>query len=212
MSIKIAVITDLHFSEDKNQNIPARQGDLADVFLLRTVHRLNRYIKPDVTLILGDLLDEPDHPNSIELLQRLKAICDKLESPYIAIPGNHDPAPSKFYSVFDEVPDFTDIKGVRFIPFLDNEAPGYNAKRSIEDIAKLAKARDSFEGQIICLHHVPLFPPGKSKSPYNYTNAEEIIEEMSCNGANLAISGHYHKGVDLINTGGISFLTAPALC
>ena len=212
MSIKIAVIADLHFSEDTNPAIPARQGHLADIFLLRTIHRLNRYIKPDVTLILGDLLDEPDHPNSIELLQKLKTLCDKLESPYIAIPGNHDPVASTFYSVFDEGPNFTDIKGVRFLPFLDNEAPGYNASRSDIDIAKFARARKSFEGQIVSLHHVPLFPLGKSKSPYNYLNAEEIIAEMSSNGANLAISGHFHEGFDVLESDGISFFTAPALC
>jgi len=212
MSIKIVVIADLHFSENKNHAAPSRRGEFADIFLLRAVHRLNRFIKPDIVLFMGDMINEPDKPNSLGLLKELKSICDKLETPYIVIPGNHDPEPGEFYSVFEKATDFIDVKGVRFIPFIDNEEPGYNASRSKKNMQILRKAGNSFDGQIVCLQHVPLFPPEMSDCPHHYINAEKIIGSMKKYGANLAISGHYHKGMELLESDGISYLTAPAFC
>ena len=54
--VKIGVITDIHYGD--KISISARQGQIGDILLLRTVHRLNRMIKPDITLILGDILDD----------------------------------------------------------------------------------------------------------------------------------------------------------
>ena len=58
MSCRIAVITDIHYCVTP-PNVAARQGQWGAVLLRRTIERLNRYVKPDVTVVLGDLVDDP---------------------------------------------------------------------------------------------------------------------------------------------------------
>lgn len=212
MFLKIAVIADLHYSEKANLLIPERHGDYADIFLLRAVHRINRFIKPDLVLILGDLINDPLGEKALDYLRHLKNITDLLKMPVMLIPGNHDPAPDKFYTVFSKAPDFFDINGYRIMTFLDREEPGYNASRSQEDIRKMDANSRNFKGGVISVQHVPLFDPGSNGCPYNYTNAEEIISLMKKNDIRLSISGHYHTGFDLISSGNVSFTAAPAFC
>jgi putative hydrolase len=210
MAAKIVILTDLHL--DDTPSLTARRGDIAKVLLLRAVHHINRFIKPDITLILGDLIDRGDTPNATDLFHRLRKITDLIESPTIILPGNHDGNPDTFYTVFDRPADHLDIAGVRFIPFIDPEEPGYNARRTDRDLDRMANARQNFDGPLVALQHVPLFPPGLSDCPYNYTNANDIIAAMKHQGYPLAISGHYHNGMPPIRSDGITFLAAPALC
>lgn len=210
MEVKIAVIADTH--SDNDTAISGRRVEIADILFLRAVHRLNRMIKPDVTLVLGDLIDRGGGPGAAEQLQRMGEIVDLLKSPTIAIPGNHDGDPDEFYRFFERPGDFIDIKGIRFVPFLDPEEPGYNARRTPSDLERMARARTGFDGSIISVQHVPLFPPGMSNCPYNFTNVDEVIQIMRKHGICLAVSGHFHPGMDLIRSEGMGFVAAPALC
>ncbi len=209
--IRIAIIADLHRQTYDPGGAAQRQGYFADIFLLRTVHRLNRFIRPDVTLVLGDLLDEPNAGRAARLLAGLRRILDLLESPCIVLPGNHDPAPDVFYRTMPRPPEQMDVQGVRLLPFADQQTEGYNARRSAPDIARLAAARRDFNGPIVTVQHVPLSPPGRSACPYNYANAPDIISAMRAQGINFAISGHYHRGMELADAG-MTFIAAPALC
>ena len=210
--MKIGVISDVHFDQTAAPALAARRSDVADVLFLRAVHRLNRMVLPDVTLLLGDLIDCGDTPAAREHLEHLREIADLIEGPLIVIPGNHDGDPETFYSVFEKPPAVRDVNDVRFAPFVDPEEPGYNARRTPRDLARMAEARAGFSGPIASVQHVPLFPPGASECPFHYTNADEVIATMRCHGIALAISGHYHPGMDLVRTEGLSFLAAPALC
>ena len=209
--VRIAVISDLHRQSYDLGGAAQHQGYFADVFLLRAVHRLNRFIRPDITLVLGDLLNEPDTRRTEHLLAGQQQILALLDSPCIVLPGNHDPAPEVFYRIMPRPPEWIDVKGVRFLPFIDQQTAGFNAQRSTPDILRLAAARRDFDGPIVSIQHVPLFPPGLSDCPYNYTNAPEIISAMRAYGINFAISGHYHEGMEVTDSG-ITFIAAPALC
>ena len=208
--VKIGVITDIHYGD--KISISARQGQIGDILLLRTVHRLNRMIKPDITLILGDILDDPDSRKSGERLAKMQEILNLLESPWMAIPGNHDPVEDRFYKVIDRPPVFMDIKGVRFVPFIDPEELGWNAKRLPENIEKMKKVRSNHDGPIVAFQHVPLFPPNKSDCCYNYTNIDEVLEAIWANNFTLSIGGHYHAGTELIRDGNHSFVVGKSLC
>ena len=211
--MKAVLIADLHFDRFTNAAIPERRGDSADILLLRTVHRVNRFIKPDIVLVAGDFIDKPSSPEAPGLLSELKAILDKLDCPYIAIPGNHDPAPDIFYSIFKRPDAFTDVGGIRIVSFpFDREEPGYNAIRSPLDIKLMEEARKGFSGSLVSFQHVPLFPPGFTDCPYNYTNAEDIIKVMKSCGISFSFAGHYHKGFTNARKDSISFTAAPALC
>ncbi len=207
--MKIGVLTDIHFGSDI---CDVRRRTIADMLLLRAVHRLNRFVRPDVTLVLGDVVDRGEASDASDRRRVLRAFLDNLKSPWIAIPGNHDGDADAFYKDFPRPGEVVDLAGVRFLPFLDREEPGYNASRTASDIARFAAARSNFAGPIVALQHCCLAPPGLSHDPYNYLNAPEIIAAMRRHGVMLSVSGHNHDGGDPIVDGGVTFVTAPGLC
>lgn len=212
MKIKIAVVSDTHYEPRGNSECPERRGEIADILLLRAVQRINRAIRPDITVILGDIHNAGGTPEGLSQLEQIRAIAALLKSPWLIIPGNHDATPDLFYSVFPRPAETTDVNGVRFVTFLDPEESGFNARRTSHDLERMSMARAGWHGAIVMLQHVSLFPPGRSDCPYNYLNADDIIAAMRQNGIALAISGHYHEGLGLINDQGVNFLAAPALC
>ena len=212
MKTKVVVLTDLHFSKSANPAIPARKGEFADVLLLRAVHRLNRYIKPDLVFVGGDLINYPGCEDRLELLSELKKTIDLIEAPAIVIRGNHDPEKDVFESVMGEQVDYLDINGIRFAAFDDPEEPGYNASRTKDDLDRMRKLGAEFDGPLVSLQHVPLFPKKAEVCSYNYTNADEIIEIMRKTNYVAALSGHYHAGIELFDYEGISYFAGRALC
>jgi histidinol phosphatase-like PHP family hydrolase/predicted phosphodiesterase len=207
--LKIAIISDIHAPGGNPEN-PQIRGELAEMLLLRAINRFNRWIKPDVAIICGDLVDGNDNDVARLWLENIKQILEKLNCPYIAVRGNHDPSADYFYRIFERK-EQVDIGGVRFLIFDDTQEPGFNASRSSEQIARFKNARADFNGPIISVQHVPLFEPGTSDCPYNYLNAEQIIAEMKKYKIFMSVSGHYHKGMGHVESGGINFIAAPAV-
>jgi histidinol phosphatase-like PHP family hydrolase/calcineurin-like phosphoesterase family protein len=205
--IKMAIISDLHYGHGGEVNLDG--SDISEFTLARVIQRLNRLIKPDISLFLGDIV-HAEH-NAAKCLQAVQAELSKLESPYIIIPGNHDPEPEQFYNYFERPADIVEFKGFRFLPFIDKEEPEFNASRSIQDIERFAHARNDFSGHIIALQHVCLYPPGKFDSHYNYTNSAQIVDAMQESNVLLSISGHVHSGYSDYSYGASTFCTAPAL-
>lgn len=186
-----------------------RKGDRGAELLQRTVDRLNNQIKPDVTVILGDLVDDPDADDATELLGELREIIEQLDSPWLAIKGNHDPADT-FYNVIGRV-ECLDINGVRLVAFDDPERPGFNACREPAELQRMAACAAGHDGPIIALQHVPVGEP-RVDAPHGYTNAAEVLDAMRQHGYTLAISGHSHAGVPLRDHAGVTTLVVPALC
>ncbi len=230
MKIRIAIVTDIHSVRDRplvaavpirgvsngihapgSDNQPQRRGELAENLLLRVVNRFNRWIKPDITIVGGDIVDGRDSGIACDWLAKIRQLLDKLICPYVVVRGNHDPSADYFYKVFDKI-DRIDVGAYRFVIFDDPEEPDFCASRITAELQRFRFARTDHSGPVISVQHVPLFPPGMSDCPYNYTNAEQIIAEMRKYGIFLSISGHYHKGVDLIRSEGVNFITAPAIC
>ncbi len=207
MKIKIAVISDTHFSSTPGVAIPERKKDFGDIFLNRAVHRINRFIKPDITLLLGDLVDDAQKQD----LEVVKKVTDGLQGPKLIIPGNHDGNHTQFFDVFPKLPDYLDVAGYRFVPFCDADAPDYNATRSEQDLERMKRVRRGYNGPIITLQHVPLLPAGSREYPYNLTNAETALQIMKEENIQWVIAGHYHSGFQL-QDGQFTSIAAPALC
>jgi histidinol phosphatase-like PHP family hydrolase/calcineurin-like phosphoesterase family protein len=210
MKVRIAAISDIHAAGCCA--VSSMRGDIADVLLLRAVHYVNRLIKPDVTLVLGDIVDDGFSPSAQTYLRQAGKTLQLLHSPFLVIPGNHDGDSDSFYRVFPHPDECVAVKGVRFLVFLDPQEPGFNARRTDADLGRIKAARIDYSGSLISVQHVPLFPPGASDCPYNFTNAERVISVMKSCGVALAISGHYHRGMALLKADNVSFVAAPALC
>jgi histidinol phosphatase-like PHP family hydrolase len=211
--MRLAVISDTHYQPDRSAAVGPRRGGIADLLLLRAVHRLNRFVRPDLVVVLGDLVNDGTLAAADEHWQTLRRILDLLKPPWLALPGNHDGDPARFFRHFPPLPAALDTAGVRFIPFLDPEEPAWNARRESAALQRMAGARsDGWRGPVVMLQHVPLFPPGLHACPYNYVNAPQVVDEMERDGITLAVGGHYHAGFDLLRRGPLYFAAAPALC
>ena len=209
--MRLAVLADIHYATLASP-VGSRRCDVSDILLLRAVHRLNRYLRPDLVVLLGDLINDGDGPQAELELGRLQRCVELLDAPVLVLPGNHDPAPERFYQTMPRPAPAVDHAGIRVLSFLDAERPGYNAHRSEQDLARLRCEANRESGPLVCLQHVPLFPPGLHDCPYNYTNAADIISASCSAGVSLVISGHYHRGIPLIEQDGVRYLAAPALC
>ena len=204
----IAVLTDSHYGE---VSVAERRGDIADILLQRAVHRLNDQVHPDVTVVLGDMASV-DSAADGERLKRVAKCLRDLEGPVIVLPGNHDGPVEDFYRVFERPPDVCDVAGIRFLPFLDRDEPGYQASRPPEALDRFRLAREGFAGPIVALQHVPVVPPGSDVSPYNHLDAGAIIDAMTTADVALSLSGHLHTGHAPVTAGPTCLVTAPALC
>lgn len=205
--MNIAILSDLHFTKHVSSAIPERQGTLSDILLLRTVRRLNRYVKPDLTILAGDLLEDP---HDVELLTELAAILKQLDSPVLVIPGNHDPAAELFYQYLPKPEEHLDLHGFRFVTFLDRETAGYCSVRSKEEIQRLAAHCQKFPGRVISIQHTPVFENAAAPSPFHADNAQEIFSAAK---PLLMISGHYHPGFEpVLSKNGTFSCAVPALC
>ena len=205
-----AVISDIHLDLSGRPPIGSREFDLGNLMVERLVHRLNRFITPDITIFLGDLVDEGEGATALEHYTHLKTQVDRINSPTLVIPGNHDgPA---FDEVFGRPAEITDCVGVRFVACIDPEEPGYNARRLPGEFDLMNRARRGHSGPIVLLQHVPVVPKSGHSCPYNYLNIDQILTEMKRSNIGLALSGHYHTGIDRIEHEGMIFHTVAALC
>jgi len=211
MNCRVAILSDVHFDAG-DCDVEERRYSRGKALLTEAVHFVNEHIAPDLALVLGDLVDAGDTDEGRQCLREVRPAVELLEAPLLVIPGNHDPAPEFFYREFEPLPPWLDAGGVRFVPFVDPEAPEFNAYRPLSSLKRFEEAREGFKGPIVSVQHVPLFEPGSCDCPYNYTNAEEILSVMRAHGVAYAISGHWHRGVELVHAGGVVSIVNPALC
>ncbi|MFA9478884.1 metallophosphoesterase [Phycisphaerales bacterium AB-hyl4] len=210
MAFTFAILTDLHYGDPGP--LAERRGELAAVLLQRTVERLNRFVKPHLVVVLGDLLNHPEVERATEDLHELRSILDGLACPYLAIPGNHDFAPAQFYDVMPEPEAITQIDDVRLLCFADREEPGCHARRTEADLVRLRSARhDGFSGSLVTLQHVPVMPRGQELI-YSYTNLDDVLAASTEARVTLNLGGHCHQNSGLVHADGTYHLAVEALC
>ena len=212
--MRIAILSDIHYSSVEHKTCNIRETGAADTILRRAVFRLNRLIKPDLTILAGDLVNRGDAPYGAHDMQIIADQLKELHSQVIVIPGNHDGSVENFYKYFPQPERIVESGGIRFVVNpADPEQPGYNAWRAPDDIALIARARHDFNGPIITLQHTPCFPANTSDCPYNYINSAEINAAEAANGVLLSISGHHHTGFKPYRAAnGVTYFASPALC
>ena len=208
--MKIAALSDIHFETPGSEDWCY---EAAPEKLRRAVSRINRDLQPDVTLILGDLLEDPGAKDAQVRMDTLHGIFSALVGPWFAIRGNHDVPAEAFHAVFPPPPDVLDLAGGRLLAFpRDPDEPAYMASRSPSELERLAKARENFSGPLVAVQHVPVVPPELALARYNYVNAEEVLAAMQDADVGLSLSGHDHKGFPLTRYGGIWLCAIPPFC
>lgn len=215
-SLTILAISDLHYTGLARQTAqpPQLRGELARTLLKKVFLRLKHMgITPDITLLLGDLIENGmDRHADLDLIS-LHGELTRSGLPFIAIPGNHDGNTPAFNATFDTPPGFHQIKDYGFILYHDLYGESHECVRSESDLALTKEIAKRHPGlPLIAVQHPPIYPAIDSHYPYRPSNAAEIIDSYKKAGVILSLSGHYHKGQKARAHEGVLYHTVPALC
>jgi len=180
-------------------------------------------LKPDVTLISGDLTQRA---REWQFEEAANLIAD-LPQPVLTVPGNHDipldrPL-SRFLRSFAaykadisaDLEPMLDLPGVRIVSI--NTAWPFAFEHGKVRSRSLARAvqrlRDAPDGvlRVVMLHHPLIHPPGARKEPM--PNGEAAARALSDAGADLVLSGHLHTwgaAADMLQEGRRAMLQVSA--
>lgn len=89
--MRFALISDEHFGptayfQGKLRKLTAHAGVLCQAF----VERMNREVKPDLVINLGDVIEDESRPKDLEHYRQFVDILGALECPVLHVAGNHD--------------------------------------------------------------------------------------------------------------------------
>jgi hypothetical protein len=172
----------------------------------------------DLVLCSGDMVDDPAHEASLEDLASLRERFEASGLPYIALPGNHDPDSSGFYTVFARPEETAQYDGIPFWFVTEDHLPAGQdaAVRPAEQVEALGSwLRNLPEDRDLAVvaQHYLIRPLRDTGYRYTYTNARVLQETME--GAEvrvLSISGHYHTGALVLGQDGVDYVAGAAFC
>ena len=190
MSRKIVHISDIHFGR-------------VDPQILDPLVEAVRRIAPDVVVVSGDLTQRARNEEFVAA----RAFLDRLPSPQIVVPGNHDVPLYNVYERFVErlerykryitpelEPCYVDaeiaVLGTNTARSLTWKGGRINA-RQIARIKERLSALDKHVTKIVVTHHPFDLPPGFSES-HLVGGARFAMGHLAECGADLLLAGHMH--------------------
>lgn len=215
-SLTFLAISDLHYTGLTRQTAqqPPLRGELARTLLNKVFLRLTHMgIKPDLTVLLGDLTECGTDRNVDLDLITLHGELTRSGIPVLALPGNHDVDAETFNNFFGTPAGLHEFGGYGFIVFNDSYNEAHECVRSDEALAMTRTIAEKHPGlPLIALQHSPIYPAIDSHYPYRPTNVAEIIDSYQKADVILSLSGHYHKGQKARTHENVFYHTVPALC
>jgi 3',5'-cyclic AMP phosphodiesterase CpdA len=193
---RLAHISDLHF------------GRIDDRVVEALVSELNNE-RPDLVVVSGDLTQGA---RSSEF-RAARRFLDRLQSPWLAVPGNHDISPyhlvQRFFDPFarfrryiqqatepvfhDEEIAIVGINSVRAMLLELNWAHGSLSRGQMERAEERFAAMPPSLFRIVVAHH-PFLPPSDEPTVRTVGRAAEALDCFERAGVKLTLSGHLHRG------------------
>ena len=159
-SLTILAVSDLHYTGLTRQTAqpPDVRGELARILLRKVFLRLEHMgVKPDLTLMLGDLVESGADNNTRLDLLTLHGELTRSGIPFKVIPGNHDVPSETLCEVFDSQPGLFKINGYGLVFFHDNFVAGRDCERTSDDIAMIRKiAAKNPDMPLVAAQHAPV--------------------------------------------------------
>jgi len=215
-SITLLAIADLHYTGLSRQTaqLPQMRGELAQTLLKKVFQRLRHMgVKPDLTLLLGDLVEDGTDRNAQLDLISLHGEMTRSGIPFLAVPGNHDGSMTSLNTLFGSKPGLHEVGGYGFVLFNDSYNEKQECTRSEDDIASIkAIAKERPDLPLIAVQHPPIYPAIDSHYPYRPSNTADIIDSFQKAKVVLSLSGHYHKGQKARAHEGVFYHTVSTLC
>ena len=214
--LTILVIADPHFIGAANHTCAHvdRHTQFGQILLRKALWRLKHLgVKPDLIVLLGDLVDDATKPGAQADWQTLAGEVHKTGIPVLAVPGNHDDDAARFAQVFGCAPGIHLIGDYVFLVFHDERQEGELFHRPADQLDLPARAAAMYPGRpIIALQHHPHDPIIREGYPYHLTNRADVMAGYREAGVCLSLSGHYHASQAAHVVDGVTYATAPALC
>src|SRR6266542_3709897 len=197
--MRFGLISDLHFREAVagEATNPRREGRRVGELLRRCLSELKE-AGAELVVCAGDCVDDERLPGALEDLATVGKLLAEGGLPFIAVPGNHDPAPSAFFEVVPRPARWQRVGGCDFfVCFDDVQVPGSDQSRRSEEVMGEMRRRLSEPGPLtVVVQHYVVYPDHEGPG-YNHTyqNAAEMRAMMEGSPRKvLSVSGHYHRG------------------
>jgi histidinol phosphatase-like PHP family hydrolase len=209
--MNLLVLSDLHYKSDGISKIPERNTKFGIEILKRIKRRIEENI--DVIIIAGDLIDDEKSQISEDDYIEIKKTLDSFNVKKILIaPGNHDRKDEKFFEIFGDYKYYISDEFLFYV-FYDTFYENETGQRSQEEIENFKKfVRENQGKKVIVVQHYIIYPKIESDYPFNLIDCEKIHKIYKENNVFLSISGHLHRGIDIVNHEGIYYFTLPAVC
>lgn len=193
---RLAHISDLHF------------GRTDPVVVEALIAELNAE-RPDLVIVSGDLTQEARTGE----FRAAQIFLNRLSSPWIAVPGNHDISPyhlvQRFFDPFarfrryiqqqtepvwqDEEIAVVGINSARSMLLELNWAHGSLSRGQMERAEARFEAMPASLFRIVVAHH-PFLPPEEEPTVRTVGRSAEALDRFERAGVKLTLSGHLHRG------------------
>jgi len=89
--MKFAILTDIHLGpEGRFRGVLRKMNKDAKIFLDDFIEEMNSNMKPEFTVVLGDLIEDDNEVNDKNNIEYIVKSMQKLDSPVYYVAGNHD--------------------------------------------------------------------------------------------------------------------------
>ena len=193
---RLAHISDLHFGRTDERVVEALVAELNSE-------------RPDLVVVSGDLTQSARSGE----FRAARQFLDRLVSPWIAVPGNHDISPyhlvQRFFDPFarfrrfihpvtepvfqDEEIGLVGINSARAMMLELNWAHGSLKRSQMDRAEERFAAMPSPIFRIVVAHH-PFLPPMDEPTVRTVGRAAEALDRFERAGVKLTLSGHLHLG------------------
>ncbi|MCK5157240.1 MAG: metallophosphoesterase [Spirochaetales bacterium] len=219
MGIRIGYLTDIHLRKEVSGTsiIETRHCRKMAGLLPSALARMCRE-SPDMIVCTGDVLDVSTGPGVDQDLRLCKKFFDDCGTPYVVLPGNHDPLPDDFYRVFPVPEKRLLLNNCELIFFhedacFNGEQSSKRSERSLHTMADILMRAKCCEEATLLFQHYVIYPDRNEGYPHNYQNDDEIRSILEQSDRQLlSISGHYHSGIPMMQKNNVSYFAGRAFC
>jgi 3',5'-cyclic AMP phosphodiesterase CpdA len=89
--MKFSILTDIHLGPEGHFNgVLRKMNKDAKIFLDDFVEEMNSNVKPEFTVVLGDLVEDDNEANDKDNIGYIVKLLKKLKAPVHYVAGNHD--------------------------------------------------------------------------------------------------------------------------
>jgi len=214
MKLDLLILGDMHYvgPDGSARPLPDRKGKYALELAVRAVRNALRAGRPDAILLIGDILEQGSAPGAMEDARCVRETLAAFGIPLVVVPGNHDDYPDRIQEIFGWPEGAYEINGHLLMPFCDEYDPNTDLpSRPAGSMKRLTELAGSGK-PIVVIQHPVILPHIEDDYPYNLANAREIADAYAEDGVCLSISGHFHAGVETLESAGTRYVVAPVLC